>query len=199
MKRITGSIARSKLLLFAVLLSFCSSGFILSTVRAQAPFDIGWSLDYSPLVSGTTDSVHVVITDTDPEPLRLRSVTVGFSWMRGDSNFSPEGGQAVLDLQPGQEAPYSFSIAVPETVAGSYYMTVDVTYQRFQIPNWGGIESETYVIPDIVVYGASPAAFGALPINYNPYDGRTYSAIALITLVGWYLPKKLRFKPKDQE
>lgn len=195
MKKITGSKARSKSLLFAVLLSFSALGFTLSPVGAQASFDIGYSFDYSPLVSGAPDSLHVVIRNTGLELLRLPSVTVWFSWMRAGTNLSPEGNQAILDLQPGQEASYSFSLEVPEIVTGDYYMTVDVTYQGFQVPNWGALETETYVVPDVLVYGASPGAYAVLPINYD--DGRIYSAIALITLVGWYLPRKLRFKARD--
>ena len=195
MKRIIGSKAQSKSLLYAALLSFWVLGFMLIPVNAQ-PFDVSYSFDYQPLVAGATDTLHVLITNTGPEPLRLPSVTVSFSWMSADNNLSPEGGQANLEIQPGQEAPYLFSVAVSENVTGSYVMGVDVVYQIFQAPNWGGLESETYVVPGVLVYGASPGAYGVPSVSYDAYDGRIYSAIALITLLGWYLPRKLRFKPK---
>ena len=165
----------------------------MSPVRAQAPFDLGWSFAYSPLVSGATDSLHLVIRNTALAPVRLRSVTIWFSWMRADTNLSPESPQGIRDLSAEQEVRYSVSIAISENVTmGNYYMTVILIYQRFQMPDWAGPESFGYVIPDVLVYSSSIP----FSVRFDVYDGRIYSAIALITLVGWYLPKRLLLRAK---
>lgn len=190
--------ARSKLIAFAILLllSLLAVAWHQQPVRAQALFDLSWTFDYSPLVSGATNTVHVLVRNTALVPLRLLSVGIRFPWMQGQTYLSPGEPQGTQNLSAEQEVRYNFSFAVPENVlAGTYSTTTFLQFQRFQItpsPHWSGVESTTYVIDNVIMYSRS----SPFSIRIDPYDGRIYSAIALITLVGWYLPKRLRLGAK---
>jgi hypothetical protein len=167
---------------------------VMQPVRAQAPIDLTTTFDYSPLVSGATDALHLVIRNTELAPVRLLSVAIWFSWMQSNTSL-PAGGPQDISAQ--HEVRYRISVAIPENVpAGRYSMVITMSFQRFQtapVPHWAGSESIVHVNTGesgVIVFGSS----SPFSISFDPYDGRTYSAIALITLIGWYLPKSLRSK-----
>ena len=70
-------------------------------------------------------------------------------------------------------------------------MDTFLQYQVFKTTQWAGPESIVYVL-DVVVLGRS----SSFSMTFDFYDGRFYSAVALFTLLGWYLPKKLLHRAK---
>jgi len=63
-------------------------------------------------------------------------------------------------------------------------------YQVYQTNQYGGPESVVYALGGIslLVEGRNSSSV----MNFDPFDNRFYSAFALFTLIGWYLPKKLK-------
>jgi hypothetical protein len=192
----SGSSARSHSTFLAVLFlaSFLLS--VMQPVRAQVPLDLTKTFDYSPLVSGATNALHLVIRNTDLAPVRLLSVAIWFSWMQANTYLSAGSPQ---DISAQQEVRYSVSFAIPENVsAGRYSMTITLNFQRFQtapVPHWAAPEAIVHLNTGdtgVIVFGRS----SPYSIKFDPYDARAYSAIALITLIGWYLPKSLRSRVK---
>jgi hypothetical protein len=177
----------SSLIVFLILVLLV---FTPQPVRAQTPFDLSWSFDYSPLVSGASSSLQLRIRNTGLARARLLSAGVRFPWMEAHTYVSTGSINAVFSA--GQEAQYRFSFDIsPEVLTGKYIMETLLQYQVYQATEWSGPESTVYLLT-VIVLGRS----SSYTMLFNPADGRFYSALALLTLVGWYLPKKLRPKAK---
>ena len=184
------------LLSFAALLLLSSLGLTLHPVigQEQQQLDLSWTFDYRPLVSGAANSLNLSILNTALAPVRLLSVGIRFPWMNADTYLSTVSPQTLVDLPPGQEVRYTIPFQIPvEVLTGRYSLVTLLQYQVFRTAQWAGPESIAYVL-DVVVFGRT----SSYSLRFDPSDGRIYSAVALITLVGWYLPKKLRHKAKGQ-
>lgn len=179
-----------KLISFGALLLI--TFFAMKPVGAQAPFDLNWTFDYSPLISGASNSLHLSIHNTALAPIRLLSVGIRFPWMQSDTYLSAVLPQNPTEVAPGQEILYTIPFQVSADVqTGRYHMNTLLEYQVFQNIQYGGTEAISYVL-DVVVLGRN----SSFSMTFDPYDGRFYSAFALFTLIGIYLPKKLRPKAK---
>ncbi len=177
---------------FIVLLLVSVLAFTLQPVAAQTPFDLNWAFDYSPLVSGAPNSLHLRIHNTALAPVRLSSAGIRFPWMQANTYLLTGGSQNVVEIPPQQEVTYTIPFQIPaDVLTGRYSMSTFLQYQIFQTTQYGGQEGIVYVL-DVVVLGRS----SSFSLTFDPYDGRFYSAFALLTLIGWYLPKKLRPKAK---
>ncbi len=166
--------------------------FTLQPVVAQTSFDLNWAFDYSPLISGAPNSLHLRIHNTALAPVRLSSVGIRFPWMQADTYLSTGGPQTAVNIPPQQEVRYTIPFQIPaDVLTGRYSMNTLLQYQIFQTTQYGGQEAIVYAL-DVVVLGRS----SSFSMTFDPYDGRSYSALALLTLIGWYLPKKLRPKAK---
>ena len=184
--------AKMPLLPLGALLLFSFLAFTLPPVQAQALFDLNWMFDYTPLVSGAPNSLHVRIHNTARTPIRMLSVSIGFSWMEAGTYISSRSSDTPQDLAPEQEVRYAIPFEIPANVTtGRYSMNTLLQYQVFQGTQWAGPQAITYAL-DVVVLGRSSSS----SMTTDPYDGRLYSAFALFTLIGWYLPRKLRPKTK---
>ncbi len=183
--------AQRKLTSFIVLLLLSFLAFTLQPVVAQTPFDLNWAFDYSPLVSGAPNSLHLRIRNTALTPVRLSSVGIRFPWMGVDTYLST-GAQNVVDIPPQQEVRYTILFQIPaDVLTGRYSMNTLLQYQILQTTQYGGPEAITYLL-EVVVLGRT----SSYSLSFDPSDGRIYSAVALFTLVGWYLPRRLRVKAK---
>jgi hypothetical protein len=184
--------AQRNIISFIVLLLVSVLAFTLQPVAAQTPFDLNWAFDYSPLVSGAPNSLHLRIHNTALAPVRLSSAGIRFPWMQANTYLLTGGSQSVVDIPPQQEVTYTIPFQIPaDVLTGRYSMNTFLQYQIFQTTQYGGQEGIVYVL-DVVVLGRS----SSFSLTFDPYDGRFYSAFALLTLIGWYLPKKLRPKAK---
>lgn len=160
-------------------------------VLGQEPFDVNWSFDYSPLVSAAPNSVDVKVNNTGLTPIRLLSVGISFPWMNGTylSSGIPKTG---IDVAPAGGMQYKISFQVPaDALTGKYSMDTLLQYEIFQTTQYGGPQSIVYAL-DVVVVGRTSSS----PMTFDPYDGRFYSAVAVFTLLGWYLPKRLLHRTK---
>lgn len=185
---------RILLLSSAAFLLLSSLGLTLHPAigQEQQQFDLSWKFDYSPLVSGAANSLHLHILSTALAPLRLLSVSIRFPWMNADTYLSTGSPQTPTDLPPGQEVTYTIPFQIPgDVLTGRSSMDTFLTYQVFQTTQWSGPESIVYVL-DVVVLGRSSSILMA----FDFYDGRFYSAVAVLALLGWYLPKRLLHRAK---
>ena len=180
------------LLAFAALLLLSSLSLTLPPVTGQAQFDLSWAFNYSPLVSGAPNSLQLQILNTALAPVRLLSVGIRFPWMESGTYLSSGIPQTGIDVNPGEEVQYTIPFQVPaDTLTGRYAMETLLQYQIFQTTQYGGPEAITYVL-DVIVLGRT----SSYSLTFDLSDGRIYSAVALFTLIGWYLPKRLRVKAK---
>ena len=164
--------------------------FIPAPVLGQVPFDLNWSFDYNPLVSAAPNSLHVRIHNTGLTPIRILSVGISFPWMQSGTYLSSGIPQTGVDVAPGLEAQFTIPFQIPaDTLTGRYSMNTLLQYQVFQTNQYGGSEAIIYALGIVVLGSISPYS-----ITFNPYDGRFYAAVAALTLVGWYLPKRLLHK-----
>lgn len=181
-----------KIISFIVLLLVSVLAFTLQPVVAQTPFDLNWAFDYSPLVSGAPNSLHLRIHNTAFAPVRLSSVGIRFPWMQANAYLSTGGPQTAVDIPPQQEVRYTIPFQIPaDVLTGRYSMNTLLKYQVFQTTQYGGQEGIVYVLDAVVLGRTSSYSF-----SFDFSDGRIYSAVAIFTLIGWYLPKKLRLKAK---
>jgi hypothetical protein len=184
--------AQRKIIPFIILFLLSVLAFTLQPVVAQTPFDLNWTFDYSPLISAAPNSLHLRIHNTALAPVRLLSVGIRFPWMDADAYLSRSGPQIAVDISPQQEVTYTIPFQIPaDVLTARYTMNTFLQYQVLQTTQYGGQEGIVYVL-DVVVLGRS----SPFSMTFDPYDGRFYSALALLTLIGWYLPKKLRPKAK---
>jgi hypothetical protein len=180
------------LLSFAALLLLSSLGLTLHPVIGQTPFDLSWTFNYSPLVSGAANSLHLRILNTALAPVRLLSVGIRFPWMQSGMYLSSGIPQTGIDVAPGEEVQYTIPFQIPaDTLTGRYVMETLLQYEIFQTTQYGGPEPIVYVL-DVVVLGRT----SSYSLGFDLSDGRIYSAVAIFTLIGWYLPKRLRVKAK---
>jgi hypothetical protein len=180
-----------KIISFVALFLFLLSALAAQPVVAQAPY-LSWVFDYSPLVSGAPNTVQITIQNTGLAPLRLSLVGIQFSWTQAATYLSTAESQSTVDIPPEQEVNYTIPFTVPADLGtGRYSMYTLVQYQIWQTPQFGGVEPLVYAL-DVIVLGRT----WSYSLSFDPYDGRFYSAIAVFTLLGWYLPKKLRAKAK---
>jgi hypothetical protein len=193
MNRILGSNETKVLILsFAALFLLSSFGLTLPPVIGQAQFDLSWKFNYSPLVSASANSLNVHILNIALAPIRLLSVGIRFPWMRSGTYLSPGIPQTGVDVAPGEEVQYTIPLQIPaDTLTGKYAMETLLQYETFQTTQYGGPESISYVL-NVVVLGRS----SSFSMMLDPYDGRLYSAVAVFTLLGWYLPKRLLHRTK---
>lgn len=193
MKRIPGSAKNQRQIIpFVALLLFSFLAFRVQPVIAQMPFEVNWTFDYSPLVSGAPNTVHLRVSNTAFAPVRLLSVGINFPWMQANVYFSTAEMQSVVDIPPQQEVTYTILFQTPaNALTGRYTMNTLLQYEMFQAGQYGGQEAIAYVLNVVVLGRTSSYSF-----NFDLYDGRFYSALALLTLIGWYIPKRLRFKAK---
>jgi hypothetical protein len=97
-----------------------------------------------------------------------------------------------MDIAPDEKGGITISFQIPANVlTGRYAMNTFLTYEVFQTNQYGGPESIVYVL-DVIVMGQN----SSFSMTFDPYDGRFYSAFAFFTLIGWYLPRKLRPRAK---
>ena len=180
------------ILSFSALFLFSFLALTMRPVGAQAPFDLSWTFDYSPLVSAAPNSVHLSIHNTGFAPIRLTSIGINFPWMDSGAYISAGSPQLPIDLAPDQKGQITISFQIPANVlTGRYAMNTFLSYQVFQTNQYGGPESIVYVL-DVIVIGQN----SSFSMTFDPYDGRFYSAFAFFTLIGWYLPRKLRPRAK---
>ena len=100
--------------------------------------------------------------------------------------------QTGIDVAPGEEVQYTIPFQIPaDTLTGRYVMETLLQYEIFQTTQYGGPEPIVYVL-DVVVLGRT----SSYSLGFDLSDGRIYSAVAIFTLIGWYLPKRLRVKAK---
>jgi hypothetical protein len=182
------------LLSFAALLLLSSLGLTLHPVIGQEQFNLNWAFNYSPLVSGAANSLNLSILNTALAPVRLLSVGIRFPWMQTGTYLSPGIPQTGIDLAPAQEVHYTIPLEIPaDTLTGRYAMETVLQCEVFQTTQFSGPESIAYVL-DVIVLGRS----SSFSMTFDPYDGRFYSAVAVLTLLGWYLPKKLLRRTKGE-
>ena len=187
-------LSKTKILLlsFAALLLLSSHVLTLHPVMGQEQFNLNWVFDYSPLVSGAANSLNLSILNTALAPVRLLSVGIRFPWMQSGTYLSPGIPQTGIDVAPGGEVQYTIPFQIPaDTMTGRYAMETLLQCEIFQTTQFGGPESIAYIL-DVVVLGRS----SSFSMTFDPYDGRFYSAVAVLTLLGWYVPKRLLRKAK---
>ena len=185
---------KTKILLFsfAALLLLSCLGLSFHPVIGQEQFNLNWAFAYSPLVSGAANSLNVSIVNTALVPVRLLSVGIRFPWMQTGTYLSSGIPQTGIDVAPGGEVQYTISFQIPaDTLTGRYEMETLLQCEIFQTTQYGGPESIAYVL-DVVVLGRS----SSYSMTFDPYDGRFYSAVAILILLGWYLPKRLLRRAK---
>jgi hypothetical protein len=170
---------------FSVLLLVIFLILVMQPVSAKTPFNVDFSFQSSWLVSGAPNSAVIHFQNIALVPILLVSVGINFPWMQTDSYIIPNASQA--DLAVNQTLVYTIPFEVPANVStGEYYMNTLVSFQTNQSV---GVEWVAYVRYIAVVGQVTPFWVG-----YDLSDGRLYSAMAVIILVGWFLPRKLRSK-----
>ena len=188
MNQIKLSASASKLAVFLLLIMFATC--TLRPVQAQTPFNLNWTFDYSPLVAGANNSLQIRVTNTGNVPLQFISVGIHFTWMNADAYITKSGTLPEVPAQ--QKQLYNISFQVPDSVlTGRYSMNTLLVYQVFQQNGFTGAEAIVYVL-DIVVLGRT----SQYSLTFNPLDWRIYSVIAVLTLAGWFLPKRILQKVK---
>jgi len=190
MKQTLGSPSeRSCLLQLIVLLILTSLAFKAPTVQAQEPFSLIWTFDYSPLVSSAPNSLHVQIQNIGGTPLRILSVSIGFSWMEPNTYLSLNS--TIQDISPGSSFTYTIPFQISANVlTGRYQMSTLLQYETLQASKW--TTGTIVYILDVVVVGS----VASYTLSVDIYDVRLYAACAVFVLIGWYLPKRLRPKAK---
>ena len=183
---------RTRILLFVALLLLSCLGLTLPSVVGQVPLNLSWTFNYSPLLSGATNSLQIEIVNTASAPVRVLSLNVRFAWMEIGVYLSSGIPEKGIDIAPGGEVQYMIPLQVPvDTLMGRYDMLTVLQYETFQTSQYSGPEGITYVQDVLVVGPTSSYSF-----SFDPSDGRIYSAGAIIILLGWYLPKKLPRKAR---
>lgn len=188
MNRILGR-NKTKIVLLssAALLLLSSLGLALYPVAGQGQLNLSWTFDYSPLVSGASNWVKIGVLNTALAPIRIQSLSVRFPWMQNGAYLSSGMPETGIDMAPGENVQYTISLQIPsDTLTGKYAMDTLLQYEIFENSQFGGPETIVYV-QYVVVLGRSSAS----SMTFDPYDGRIYSAVAIFTLLGWYLPKRL--------
>ena len=183
---------RILLLFFAGLLLFSTLGLSLYPVAGQEELDLSWTFDYSPLVSGASNSLQIGIVNTALAPVRLLSLGIRFPWTENGTYLSSGTPATWVDIGPGEQVQYTIPLQIPaDTLTGRYAMNTLVQYEPFQNTQYGAAEAIVY-LQYVAVLGRN----NAFSMTFDPYDGRFDAAFAVFTLLGWYLPKRLLRRTK---